>query len=69
MKIYFCLNFCVMKKNLLERSRLTPFYKKKQLQMSVKSLNNAMGKVYFQSAFIFGCLAHVLHGLTVIRTF
>lgn len=37
--------------------------------MAVKSLNNAVGKAYFQSAFIFGCLAHVLHRLTVIRTF
>lgn len=32
-------------------------------------MNNAVGKVYFQSAFIFGCLDHVLHRMTVIRTF
>lgn len=39
------------------------------MQIFVKSLNSTVGKVYFQSTFIFGCLAHVLHGLTVIRTF
>lgn len=62
-------------KNFLELSRFTPFFKKKKkkgLQMAVKSLKNAVGKVYFQyfqSAFIFVCLTHVLHRLTVIRTF